>query len=357
MEILINEVHTNKTNTLQKCSKCQKFMPKNQFINEKGCDVKYCNLCRQQSSIYYKKSLENNEKETLPPKEMAKKLYNDIMIIGCDENLENESAGINFECDITLDNIKEAEDSPHEISRKIADLIGNSDGYYYIYLNNYHSKKTADAFIYLKHKTLHQQPERNRVTDKIKNKIKENLQLAPSDIYSMIEQDFPEISQKQIHAWWTVFIQKEFIRDDDQVNSAKMFLEEHNLQVIMFNNSNGVKLLGVQRQDIYPFIYLPGQQTSTQPSVGTTLSLNAFKDITATTNNNSDQLFKNYESMLQDALSIVQEQHEIKNVKWAKSVEKSFKGINKLVTDIKAYKRKIKNPRTWKDHNRHTMFL
>ncbi|CAG8749989.1 9593_t:CDS:2, partial [Ambispora leptoticha] len=29
----------------------------------------------------------------------------------------------------------------------------------------------------------------------------------------------------------------------------------------------------VQRQDIYPFIYLPGQQTSTQPSVGTTLSL------------------------------------------------------------------------------------
>ncbi|CAG8687421.1 6986_t:CDS:2, partial [Cetraspora pellucida] len=67
----------------------------------------------------------------------------------------------------------------------------------------------------------------------------------------------------------------------------------------------------------------------------TELPKNAFKDITATTNNNSDQLFKNYESMLQDALSIVQEQHEIKNVKWAKSVEKSFEGINKLVMDIK----------------------
>ncbi|CAG8719143.1 9056_t:CDS:2, partial [Ambispora leptoticha] len=193
-------------------------------------------------------SLENNEKETLPPKEMAKKLYNDIMIIGCDENLENESAGINFECDITLDNIKEAEDSPHEISRKIADLIDPNQqrdresierfdcgGTLRITIN----MMNDSAFIYLKHKTLHQQPERNRVTDKIKNKIKENLQLAPSDIYSMIEQDFPEISQKQIHAWWTVFIQKEFIRDDDQVNSAKMFLEEHNLQVIMFNNSNG----------------------------------------------------------------------------------------------------------------------
>ncbi|CAG8673708.1 3945_t:CDS:2, partial [Cetraspora pellucida] len=75
------------------------------------------------------------------------------------------------------------------------------------------------AFIYLKHKTLHQWSERNHVTDKIKNKIKKNLQLAPSDIYK-------------------------FICDDDQVNSAKMFLEEHNLQVIMFNNSNRVKLLG-----------------------------------------------------------------------------------------------------------------
>ncbi|CAG8787079.1 3500_t:CDS:1, partial [Cetraspora pellucida] len=77
----------------------------------------------------------------------------------------------------------------------------------------------------------------------------------------------------------------------------------------------------------------------------------AFKDITTTTNNNSDQLFKNYESMLQDALSIVQEQHEIKNVKWAKSIEKNFEGINKLVMDIKVYKRKIKNPRMWKDYN------
>ncbi|CAG8673721.1 3946_t:CDS:1 [Cetraspora pellucida] len=126
-------------------------MSKNQFINEKGCDVKYCNLCRQQSSIYYKKLLENNEKEILPPKKIAKKLYNDIMIIGCDENLENESAEINFECDITLDNIKEAEDSPHEISRKIADLIGNSDEYYYIYLNNYYLKKTAELYTFQYH--------------------------------------------------------------------------------------------------------------------------------------------------------------------------------------------------------------
>ncbi|CAG8771107.1 16433_t:CDS:1, partial [Dentiscutata erythropus] len=41
-----------------------------------------------------------------------------------------------------------------------------------------------------------------------------------------------------------------------------------------------------------------------------------------------------------------QEQHEINNIKWAKSVEKSFEGLNKLVTDIKAYKGRTTNPRT-----------
>ncbi|CAG8693033.1 18945_t:CDS:1, partial [Gigaspora rosea] len=43
--------------------------------------------------------------------------------------------------------------------------------------------------------------------------------------------------------------------------------------------------------------------------------------------NNSDQIFKNYEIMLQDALTIVQEQHEINNIKWAKSVEKASKAL------------------------------
>ncbi|CAG8713793.1 12758_t:CDS:2, partial [Cetraspora pellucida] len=55
---------------------------------------------------------------------MTKKLYNDIMIIGCNKNLENESVRIDFECDIILDNIKETEDSSYEILRKIANLIG-----------------------------------------------------------------------------------------------------------------------------------------------------------------------------------------------------------------------------------------
>ena len=67
---------------------------------------------------------------------------------------------------------------------------------------------TNCAYIHLKHEILHQRPERNRVTEEIKNEIKENLHLTPSDIYNMLEQNHPEITQKQVHAWWTVFIQR-----------------------------------------------------------------------------------------------------------------------------------------------------
>ncbi|CAG8770873.1 7287_t:CDS:1, partial [Dentiscutata heterogama] len=53
------------------------------------------------------------------------------------------------------------------------------------------------AFIYLKLKILHQCSKRNCVNEEIKNKIKENLQLAPSNIYSLLEQDFSEITQSK----------------------------------------------------------------------------------------------------------------------------------------------------------------
>lgn len=157
MELSINKIHSNETDVLQKCSKCRKFLSKNQFIkptNKKNRDCNTCDSCRQQSSVHYKKSLEkkslvnvdNEEEEMLLPKEMAKKLYNNITIIGCDEYLENESAGIEFKCNITLDDVKDVKDSPQEISRKIANLIGDSDGYYYIYLNSYYPKKKVEQY-------------------------------------------------------------------------------------------------------------------------------------------------------------------------------------------------------------------
>jgi hypothetical protein len=69
------------------------------------------------------------------------------------------------------------------------------------------------------------------------------------------------------------------------------------------------------------------------------------------------QLFKDYKLILCEALRIVEEQENIGNKRWAEAVQTSFKGIKNLVTDINKYERQITNPRTWKDHNKHTMFL
>lgn len=136
----------------------------------------------------------------------------------------------------------------------------------------------------------------------------------------------------------------------------------------------------IQRQEICPFLFIPSQQLILNQQSSLTsneqhqsnerssfaLSCNSFEenvmnDITSSVNNISDeepcQLFEEYESILQDALAIVQEQHATSNYRWAQSVYKNFDGIRTMVNDIKSYRRRNTNPRTWKDHNRNTMFL
>src|ERR1044071_6185793 len=108
-----------------------------QFVNKQNRILKTCNLCRQQSLIYYKESTDHDEKEILLPKIMAKRFFDEVNIIGSNENFENESVEIDFKCYIILDDFRNMENIPQEISKKIADLISDSDGYYYIYLNTY----------------------------------------------------------------------------------------------------------------------------------------------------------------------------------------------------------------------------
>ena len=52
--------------------------------------MKTCNLCRQQSLIYYKVSTDHDEKEILLPKIMAKRLFDEVNIIDPMKNFENE---------------------------------------------------------------------------------------------------------------------------------------------------------------------------------------------------------------------------------------------------------------------------
>ena len=70
-----------------------------------------------------------------------------------------------------------------------------------------------------------------------------------------------------------------------------------------------------------------------------------------------EKSFRELERYLTEAKDIIVEQHEIKNYIFVKSVEKNFSGVRKFVDDIKRYRQRLTNPRTWRDHNENTIYL
>ena len=52
-----------------------------------------------------------------------------------------------------------------------------------------------------------------------------------------------------------------------------------------------------------------------------------------------DQKFQEIKIYLDQAMSIVREQHISNNYKWIKAVDKNFDGIRKLVNDITKFNR------------------
>jgi hypothetical protein len=79
-------------------------------------------------------------------------------------------------------------------------------------------------------------------------------------------------------------------------------------------------------------------------------------------NNNMDQSngsnkFKEIKQLLNNLKEIIDEQESLENHQWIQAVDNGFNGIRKIVNDVKTYRNRITNPRTWKDHNKNTMFL
>ncbi|CAG8559380.1 23621_t:CDS:2, partial [Cetraspora pellucida] len=214
----INEPNINENNILEKCTKCRKFLLQNKFIKKKNTlkkkILKSCESCHQQSSSHYKDLVEHYENEVLLSEEMVEKLFNEISLVGSDEYFENDSDEINFKSIIVLNDFKNQGDTPQEIAKKIANLIGDT---------------------------------------------------------------LPLLAQK------TLSIRKPLLP--------------------ISNNSNDLLLLNY------------------------TSNNNNDKSLTKIDNNNSDQLFENYESILQDVLLIVQEQNEANNVKWTQAIEKVLKRL------------------------------
>ncbi|CAG8790198.1 3071_t:CDS:2, partial [Gigaspora rosea] len=61
-----------------------------------------------------------------------------------------------------------------------------------------------------------------------------------------LEQENPNLTQKQVHAWWTYFLKKEYIRDDDQLNSTKILVEENECKEIVTDATYKTNALGYE---------------------------------------------------------------------------------------------------------------
>jgi hypothetical protein len=78
----------------------------------------------------------------------------------------------------------------------------------------------------MQHDFLHIRPEKYNVSEEVKNSIRQLINLVPKDIYSMLESSHPELTQKQVHFWWTLAIQEQYKKDNDQLVSAFIHLKE-----------------------------------------------------------------------------------------------------------------------------------
>lgn len=282
------------TSNLQKCKKCRKSLPLEAFINENTRQYKTCNICRFQSSLQSKQSNKfDSELDLLTPKEMSNRLFEKILEIDANEYLETDLTGIDFSCNISVDMI---DGDPKKISKTIVELLGESDGYYYIYKDSYNSKKEFDvltfwykcsqcqslakkprkhesienqrdqipierfdcngsikitlkmeikiATIHLQHSIIHKRPERFGIDESIKEEIRKNIHLNPSDIYRILECNNSNLTQKQVHAWWSTLIKQKYIRNnEDQLDSAEILLKEYGYQILLDNTKDGVKFL------------------------------------------------------------------------------------------------------------------
>ncbi|CAG8765328.1 16596_t:CDS:2 [Cetraspora pellucida] len=184
------------------------------------------------------------------------------------------------------------------------------------------------ATIDLHHTVLHKCPDRFNISDNIKVEIK-NIYQMPADIFKQLEQQHPNLTQKQVHIWWTYFLRKEYLRDDNQLIFTKILVEENKCKVILINNQY-IQYLG------FIILFFELLKNNKEIVIDATYKTTAL-EVTNSINDNdtkSMQIFKKYNAVISDALKIVQEQENANNIQWAQSVQESFKGIQNLVTDI-----------------------
>jgi hypothetical protein len=70
------------------------------------------------------------------------------------------------------------------------------------------------------------------------------LHLSPAEIFAQLELNNPDITQKQIHYWWTQIMKNNYQRDQDQLISSYSLLNERNYNIILMDLDGDVKYIG-----------------------------------------------------------------------------------------------------------------
>jgi hypothetical protein len=71
----------------------------------------------------------------------------------------------------------------------------------------------------------------------------------------------------------------------------------------------------------------------------------------------AEDLYERLIDVTERVLEVLKDQQSKKNSQWIKSVEKNFKAIEMMMSEVTVYKRRRTMPRTFKDHSHNTLFF
>ncbi|PKY62462.1 hypothetical protein RhiirA4_491055, partial [Rhizophagus irregularis] len=109
----------------------------------------------------------------------------------------------------------------------------------------------------------------------------------------------------------------------------------------------------VHRHHQYPFIDTSFSQVCTQLSSPIVTNIEIIEDENTHV---YEELYDHLIDVMERSLEILRDQQSKRNFKWVKGVEKNFKPIEKMLSEITLYKRKRTMPR-FKDHSHNTLFF
>jgi hypothetical protein len=117
----------------------------------------------------------------------------------------------------------------------------------------------------------------------------------------------------------------------------------------------------IKRNNVYPFLIIQYSPTSIQETPirakDIDHSYTFMSDHVNDDSNDGDVIFDRLILLTEDTKKVLEEQRKVKNIKWAKSIEKNFKSLDTMIKEISTFRNRKTTPLTTKDHTHNTRYL